>query len=305
MNQLERGLLLLCSDLGDETIRPLSFAQYRALRKKVRDMGIGNSNPDKAVEPSDLVRLGYDQPAAEWIVRLLDRDAQLDRYLQRAAAYGIVPVTQWSPDYPVRMLQNLGDLCPPVLFCFGDCTLLRQPGVSLVGSRKLLPSGRQFASRVGQLAAQESLTLISGGAVGADSTAQNTCLQAGGTVLSFLAESLLQHAAHPIPDGMLLCSETGFTLPFSPQRAISRNRLIHAMGLRTFVAQTSAGTGGTFRGTVENLSHGWSPVFVHADGSEGARLLCLRGAIPVPLHRLQTLRGAYAGQPALPASYAL
>ena len=104
---------------------------------------------------------------------------------------------------------------------------------------------------------------------------------------------------------MLLCSETGFTLPFSPQRAISRNRLIHAMGLRTFVAQTSAGTGGTFRGTVENLSHGWSPVFVHADGSEGARLLCLRGAIPVPLHRLQTLRGAYAGQPALPASYAL
>lgn len=84
MNQLERGLLLLCSDLGDETIRPLSFAQYRALRKKVREMGIGNSNPDKAVEPSDLVRLGYDQPAAEWIVRLLDRDAQLDRYLQRA-----------------------------------------------------------------------------------------------------------------------------------------------------------------------------------------------------------------------------
>lgn len=64
MNQLERGLLLLCSDLGDETIRPLSFAQYRALRKKVREMGIGNSNPDKAVEPSDLVRLGYDQPAA-------------------------------------------------------------------------------------------------------------------------------------------------------------------------------------------------------------------------------------------------
>lgn len=40
MNQLERGLLLLCSDLGDETIRPLSFAQYRALRKKVREMGI-------------------------------------------------------------------------------------------------------------------------------------------------------------------------------------------------------------------------------------------------------------------------
>lgn len=299
MNQLERGLLLLCSDLGDETIRPLTFAQYRALRKKVRETGIGNSNPDKAVEPSDLIRLGYDQPTAEWIVRLLDRERQLDRYLHQAADAGIVPVTQWSPDYPVRMLQVLGDLCPPVLFCFGDCSLLRRPGVSLVGSRKLLPPGRQFAARVGQLAARESMTLISGGAAGADSTAQSACLQGGGAVVSFIAESLLQHIRQPLSERLLLCSETGFTLPFSSQRAISRNRLIHAMGLRTFVAQTAAGTGGTFRGTVENLSHGWSPVFVHADGSEGAHQLCLRGATPVSLARLRSLRGAFPGHPSL------
>ena len=300
MNQLERGLLLLCSKLGDAQIRPLSFAQYRTLRKKVRETGIGSSDPEKPVEPADLVRLGYSRDAAENIVRLLSRETQLDRYLQRAAQSGIFPVTQWSPDYPVRMLQVLGDLCPPVLFCAGPRALLRQRAVSLVGSRKLLPPGRHFAARVGQLAAQEGVTLVSGGAVGADSTAQDACLSAGGTVISFIAEGLLQHAAQPLPAGLLVCSETGFDLPFSAQRAISRNRLIHAMGLRTFVAQSAAGSGGTFRGTVENLSHGWSPVFVHADGSEGARQLVLRGATPVLLSRLHSLCGAFPGHRAIP-----
>ena len=75
--------------------------------------------------------------------------------------------------------------------------------------------------------------------------------------------------------------EGGFELGFSAQRALSRNRLIHAMGEKTLVAQCRAGTGGTWDGTTENLRHGWSPVFVNSDGSEGAQALIARGAVPV------------------------
>ena len=53
------------------------------------------------------------------------------------------------------------------------------------------------------------------------------------------------------------------------------------MGEKTLVAQCRAGAGGTWDGTTENLKRGWSPVFVNADGSEGAEALAARGAVPV------------------------
>ena len=97
----------------------------------------------------------------------------------------------------------------------------------------------------------------------------------------------------PAQRNVLFLSEGGWTLPFSAVRALSRNRLIHAMGEKTLVAQTGFGSGGTWNGTLENLRHGWSPVFVHADGSEGASALIARGAEPVrELHTLEALCAA-------------
>ena len=56
------------------------------------------------------------------------------------------------------------------------------------------------------------------------------------------------------------------------------------MGEKTLVAQCHNGTGGTWDGTTENLRRGWSPVFVYDDGSDGARALIARGAVPVGAH---------------------
>lgn len=64
-------------------------------------------------------------------------------------------------------------------------------------------------------------------------------------------------------------------------------------GRKTLVAQCRAGAGGTWDGTTENLRHGWSPVFVSDDGSEGAQALIARGAVPV-----RTLSGLDDLQPA-------
>ena len=94
---------------------------------------------------------------------------------------------------------------------------------------------------------------------------------------------------------MLFLSEGGWTLPFSATRALSRNRLIHAMGEKTLVAQTGFGSGGTWSGTLDNLRHGWSTVFVHDDGSMGAAALIARGAEPVAaLTSLRALEPAQA-----------
>ena len=54
-------------------------------------------------------------------------------------------------------------------------------------------------------------------------------------------------------------------------------------GQKTLVAQCSKGSGGTWHGSVENLKHGWSDVYVFDDGSEGANALMERGASGVKM----------------------
>ena len=76
---------------------------------------------------------------------------------------------------------------------------------------------------------------------------------------------------------MLYLSEDGFDEAFSAQRALSRNRVIHALGIVTFVAQASLQTGGTWSGTVKNLQNRWSRVYGFDDGSDAMAELAQMG----------------------------
>jgi hypothetical protein len=152
---------------------------------------------------------------------------------------------------------------------------LEKPKVSLVGSRELLPENRDFAREMGRQAAQQGYVLVSGNARGADQTAQNACLEAGGCVISVVADAL---ADHSLRENMLYLSEEDFDAPFSAQRALSRNRIIHSLGQMTFVAQCGYQTGGTWDGTVKNLRFSWSSVFCLDDHSPASELLNQMGA---------------------------
>ena len=120
--------------------------------------------------------------------------------------------------------------------------------------------------------------LVSGNAVGADRTAQDACLEAGGSVISVVADRLDEKKAQP---DVLYISEDGYDQVFSAQRAISRNRVIHCLAQRTFVAQSALGKGGTWDGTVKNLRNNWSPVFCYRDGSVAMEELHQMGAVAI------------------------
>ena len=282
MTGRERGFLLLASHLGDSGRKPLTGPQLRSLAQRVRDMEV--DDPDRDLTEEDLMALGYGQAMAARIVGLLAEEERLDHYLARGKRAGCVCVTRVSREYPVLLRQRLGLDAPAVLWCRGDLGLLNTPGVALVGSRDLREENRRFATEVGKQAVKQGLSLISGNARGADRTAQDAALDAGGSVISIVADEL---AGHPIRDDVLWVSEDGFAEPFSAQRALSRNRIIHALGWRTFVAQTRAKMGGTWDGTVKNLRMGWSEVYCFDDGSEGCDLLTKMGAFSVKTKELQ------------------
>ena len=268
----------------------LSLAQARELSRRARAAGIGEEDPFRDVTVKDVRRLGYSEYEAGHIVSLLGRERQLDGYLLAAEKADVAVITRLDTRFPQRLREQLGARCPAALFCRGDLRLLQRPCISVVGSRHLAQPGAQFAAQAGCLAAKEGFTLCSGDAMGADRTAQEACLSNGGSVLIFPATELVYC---PIRKNTLYAAEGGFELGFSAQRALGRNRFIHAMGEKTLVAQTGFGKGGTWSGSLDNLQHEYSPLFVFDDGSEGARALCARGATPVQaLTSLQALTPA-------------
>lgn len=290
MRQTERGLLLLCCPLGDSMAGALSLAQARELSRRARAAGIGEEDPFRDVTVKDVRRLGYSEYEAGHIVSLLGRERQLDGYLLAAEKADVAVITRLDARFPQRLREQLGARCPAALFCRGDLRLLQRPCISVVGSRHLASPGAQFAAQAGRLAAREGFTLCSGDAMGADRTAQEACLRGGGSVLIFPATELVYC---PARENVLYAAEGGFELGFSAQRALGRNRFIHAMGEKTLVAQTGFGKGGTWNGSLDNLQHEYSPLFVFDDGSEGVRALCARGATPVQaLTSLQALTPA-------------
>ena len=289
MNIREWGVALLCTVIPADDLTPLTLAQLRTLGARVRAMG-APAQPMNELRPEDLCRMGYPAPEAARICALLDREERLERYLDGARSKGIYPLTRLSPEYPERLRALLGMNAPPILFCAGDAALLSKPAVAVVGSRALHEPGRSFCENIGKLAAGEGVVLVSGNAVGADQTAQDACYGAGGSVICFLADELSRHL--PRSDRELMISAGGYDLPFTNARALSRNHFIHAQGRKVFVAQCDSPKGGTWAGTTENLSRGWSEVYACDDGTPAMGELIERGATPVPKTGLRSLEEA-------------
>lgn len=284
MRPAERGFLLLTCPLGEPARRPLTPAAMRRLKQRLREHPV--RDPNRQLFPEDLIRLGYAREQAEHIVSLLSQEELLTEYLYPAVRQGIRVLTWVTEGYPQSVLRALKAESPGTLWAKGDPSLLDMPCVGLVGSRELDPENEAFARAVGRWAAARDYALVSGNARGADRTAQNACLAAGGSVISILADDLLSKHA---PERMLLLCEDGYELPFTAQRAISRNRVIHSMGKYTFVAQASFQKGGTWKGTVQNLRHGYSQVLCFDDGSAAAAELIRQGARPIETDELNHL----------------
>ena len=271
MRPAEEGLLMLTCALG-QAVAPLAPSEYDFLAKTVAEREQGM--PSAELDAQFLMRLGYPKLQAERVVALLDRREALYRYL---AQPDITALTRISERFPAR-LRLLKSHCPSALFCKGDIRLLQTPCISLVGARELPERNRRFAEYIGTLAAREGYTLVSGGAIGADTAAQNACLAAGGRVICFVPDALKRYK---VKENVLFCSDEGWEFAFSSARALRRNRFIHALGEKTFVARCTLARGGTWSGTTYNLQHRLSEVYILEDSAEGAKALCAMGAVNV------------------------
>ncbi len=281
MTGANKGFLLLTSHLGNPDRPVLTVPQFRELTKRVKASDRAAADRDLTAE--DLIGLGYSSENAARILTLLSQEEILEHYLRRAVTADCTVLTRADKAYPIHLRNKLGIDSPGCLWLKGDATLLNQKAVAVVGSRELRSANRFFAEEAGRQAAAQGYVLISGNARGTDKTAQDACLEAGGCVIVVVADSLQKHR---LRERVLYISEDCFDAPFSSFRALSRNRVIHAMGSAVIVAQSSLQIGGTWRGSVENLEKSWNPLICYDDGSPAVDELISRGAIGVSVAQL-------------------
>ena len=176
---------------------------------------------------------------------------------------------------------------PPVLYGCGDRDALDGGGLAVVGSREVPEQLIEYTERVGRLAAEAAVPIVSGGARGVDQTAMRGSLEAGGRAVGVLGDNLERAALNrqhrePLMDGRLvLVSSFDPAVRFRGWQAMERNKQIYALADTALVVNSDHGHGGTWAGATEQLGTlGYVPVFVRSTGepSPGLVALIARGA---------------------------
>ncbi len=170
--------------------------------------------------------------------------------------------------------------------------LLKRPRIGIVGSRKVSAYGRAVTTKLSSDLASKGVVVVSGLALGVDSIAHSSCLQAGGSTIAVLPAGLDQiypsshfQLAHDIvTKGGLLVSEYPERTEPLRHNFIARNRIIAALseGLLITEAALASGSLHTARFAMEL----GIPVFavpgpITSSTSEGTNNLIKVGAIPV------------------------
>ncbi len=286
-----QAVLLLCSPLRagkNKDVQPLSTGEFNELEKQLQRVG---ASLEQLLESDAAALLKKISPAVEAakIETLLGRGFMLSMAVETWQSAGVWVASRGEPDYPER-LHRLKQNAPPLIYGCGQKILLARGGVAIVGSRDVDVAGETFTRNVAAKAAREQMQIVSGGARGVDQFAMLAALEAGGTVVGVLADSLLRSATsgkarEAIQDGRLtLVSSFDPEAGFNVGNAMQRNKQIYALADFGLVVSSGYNEGGTWSGAVEQLEKlHLAPLFVRAgDVPEGNRQLLRRGALPFP-----------------------
>lgn len=171
-------------------------------------------------------------------------------------------------------------------------SLLQYPRIGIVGSRKVSPYGRAVTTKFTTELAAKGVAIISGLALGVDSIAHSSAVQAGGITAAVLPCGLdkiypTSHTqlAHQIvrTNGLLLTEFAPGTEPFKTN-FVARNRIIAALAEGILIPEAAVNSGSlhTARFALElGIPVMAVPGPITSPTSEGTNNLIKAGAVPV------------------------
>lgn len=184
--------------------------------------------------------------------RLYDERPELEEYLDKAndildrqEEMGIVSICCQDANFPKRLLA-IGEDRPPAIHCKGNLELLKvEKAVAVIGARAADKEGNAKAYQLAKKYAEEGNVVVSGLALGCDTSAHLGCLDAGGGTIAIVGNGL--NICHPkenkaleqriLANGGLMLSEQPIGVKANPTRLVARNRLQAALSQAVVLAQ--------------------------------------------------------------------
>ena len=280
-----QAILLLTayfSKPADESPKPLTTKEWARFAQWLKDHYI---NPETLMNGRlGSVLEGWSDKfiTAERIEKLMNRGSALALAAEKWTRAGLWVLTRSDQYYPSRLKQLLKTDCPAVLFGCGNPALLNQGGIAVVGARNANKADLEFSGDLGRKAASQGYSIVSGGARGVDEAAMLGALDAEGTVIGVMADSLLRAATSRKYREYLIKQSLALISPYYPEagfnagNAMSRNKYIYCLSDAGVVVQSDT-KGGTWNGALENLKHQWAPLWVReANNSDSGNAQIIR-----------------------------
>ena len=132
----------------------------------------------------ELARAGLHQKTSEAFLAQRPH-IEPERQLELLAKQRIHILTWRDPGYPA-LLREI-DASPPVLYVRGTLTEADRFALGVVGTRNLSSYGQQVTERLISELARGQVTIVSGLALGIDTLAHSTALDAGGRTIAVMA----------------------------------------------------------------------------------------------------------------------
>lgn len=158
-------------------------------------------------------------------------------------------VVQWHEAAYPALLRTLPD-APVLLYCLGDISLLANPAVAVIGSRKATPRGQALAGHMAGAFASWGITVVSGMAWGIDKAAHEAALDRTGSSIAVLGTGIdipYPRANTRLYDRMaakgLLVSEFAPGTPALRENFPVRNRIISGLSLGVVVVEAASRSG--------------------------------------------------------------
>ena len=194
-------------------------------------------------------RAGLSERAADVVFNGLKDTASLQTELALISKHAIKWVTYDDPSYP-NVLKST-HLPPPVLYWLGSDLKVVDRSIAMVGARKANVYGQRAIEYLVPDLVASGWTIVSGGAIGADTMAHQATIKCGGATVAVIGSGLLK----PYPSsnvrlfntmierGGIVMSPFPLTMAGLPGNFPARNRIIAGLSQATVVVQAAEKSG--------------------------------------------------------------
>ena len=265
-------MLLLCTDLAlrnrEETVKAYTVSQWANLADRLLQNKLTPKDLFDINEEVFKKQLFMPEDEIKRIELLLSRAGQFGIELSALREKGISVITRSDPEYPIVLKNKLKKQAPPVLFYAGNLSLINNKGVAIVGSREIDEKALSFTKDLSRRCTNDGLNIVSGGARGVDSVAENIAIHEDGITVIFVADSLEKKVKQKETRQAIMRNQTVILssnrpdMPFQTYTAMERNKFVYALSNYAVVISSEYNKGGTWAGAIEDIKRGWTPLFV-------------------------------------------